>query len=199
MGRKAWVSTQWLLFGLSVSTEHIIQFYKSQWFFFLPYRCKEYQGGGCSSTSDLTAMYHGRTTGKGPSQIYQQPPRLLIVHISLPSWADICSNLCEAMQNFFSLACSLMGPSRMSLFSLYMVQNQHECILPFVVSISVFIHFILKVNTKFLLQKPHIIVITYSNSCACSHAQYPTSNTMKARCHPAHKGALYAKEKLQNY
>ncbi|KAM7079120.1 meiosis 1 arrest protein [Molossus nigricans] len=80
-------------------------------------------------------MYHGRTTGKGPStpmQIYQQPPRLLIVHISLPSWADICSNLCEALQNFFSLACSLMGPSRMSLFSLYMVQNQHECILPFV-------------------------------------------------------------------
>ncbi|XP_054449579.1 meiosis 1 arrest protein isoform X2 [Pteronotus mesoamericanus] len=80
-------------------------------------------------------MYHGQTTGKGaptPAQIYQQPPRLLIVHISLPSWADICSNLCEALQNFFSLACSLMGPSRMSLFSLYMVQNQHECILPFV-------------------------------------------------------------------
>lgn len=139
---------EWLLFSLSVSTEHIIQFYKSQWFLFLPYRCAEYQGGGCSSTSGLTAMYHGRTTGKGPStpaQIYQQPPRLLIVHISLPSWADICSNLCEAMQNFFSLACSLMGPSRMSLFSLYMVQNQHECILPFVVSISVFVHFILKV------------------------------------------------------
>ncbi|XP_066123575.1 meiosis 1 arrest protein [Saccopteryx bilineata] len=80
-------------------------------------------------------MYHGRTTGKGPSNptpIYQQPPRLLIVHISLPCWADICSNLCEALQNFFSLVCSLMGPSRMSLFSLYMVQNQHECLLPFV-------------------------------------------------------------------
>ncbi|EHB01704.1 hypothetical protein GW7_02861 [Heterocephalus glaber] len=80
-------------------------------------------------------MHHGRTIAKGsPSatQINQQPPRLLIVHIALPSWADICSNLCEALQNFFSLACSLMGPSRMSLFSLYMVQNQHECILPFV-------------------------------------------------------------------
>ncbi|XP_006905286.1 meiosis 1 arrest protein [Pteropus alecto] len=78
-------------------------------------------------------MYHGRTTGKGPhTQIYQQPPRLLIVHVTLPSWADICSNLCEALQNFFSLACSLMGPSRMSLLSLYMIQNQHECILPFV-------------------------------------------------------------------
>nr|XP_044628659.1 meiosis 1 arrest protein isoform X1 [Equus asinus] len=80
-------------------------------------------------------MYHRRTSVKGPSaptQIYQQPPRLLIVHIALPSWADICSNLCEALQNFFSLACSLMGPSRMSLFSLYMVRNQHECVLPFV-------------------------------------------------------------------
>ncbi|XP_046288142.1 meiosis 1 arrest protein isoform X3 [Marmota monax] len=80
-------------------------------------------------------MHHGRAIGKGPStatQTNQQPPRLLIVHIALPDWADICSNLCEALQNFFSLACSLMGPSRMSLFSLYMVQNQHECILPFV-------------------------------------------------------------------
>ncbi|XP_019479125.1 PREDICTED: meiosis 1 arrest protein [Hipposideros armiger] len=80
-------------------------------------------------------MYHGRTTGKGPStptQIFEQPPRILIVHIALPSWADICSNLCEALQDFFSLACSLMGPSRMSLFSLYMVQNRHECVLPFV-------------------------------------------------------------------
>ncbi|XP_003922617.1 meiosis 1 arrest protein [Saimiri boliviensis] len=80
-------------------------------------------------------MHPGRTSGKGPSthiQIDQQPPRLLIVHIALPSWADICANLCEALQNFFSLACSLMGPSRMSLFSLYMVQDQHECILPFV-------------------------------------------------------------------
>nr|XP_045008522.1 meiosis 1 arrest protein isoform X4 [Jaculus jaculus] len=80
-------------------------------------------------------MHHRKTISKGPpsaSKIYQQPPRLLILHIALPSWADICSNLCEAMQNFFSLACSLMGPSRMSLFSLYMVQNRHECILPFV-------------------------------------------------------------------
>ncbi|XP_040849575.1 meiosis 1 arrest protein isoform X1 [Ochotona curzoniae] len=82
-------------------------------------------------------MHHGRTTGKKnpdptPPPIYQPLPRLLIVHIALPSWADICSNLCEALQNFFSLACGLMGPNRMSLFSLYIVQNQHECILPFV-------------------------------------------------------------------
>ncbi|KAM6221194.1 meiosis 1 arrest protein [Rhynchocyon petersi] len=80
-------------------------------------------------------MHRGQATGKGPStpiHIYQQPPRLLIVHVVLPSWADICSNLCDALQNFFSLVCSLMGPNRMSLFSLYVVHSQDECILPFV-------------------------------------------------------------------
>ncbi|XP_008822954.1 meiosis 1 arrest protein [Nannospalax galili] len=80
-------------------------------------------------------MHRKKTVRKGSSpttKINQQPPRLLVVHVALPSWAEICSNLCEALQNFFSIACSLMGPSRMSLFSLYIVQNQHECILPFV-------------------------------------------------------------------
>lgn len=129
-------------------------------FSFLPYRYREHPGSDCSSTSGLVGMYHGRSTGKGPStptQIYQQPPRLLIVHIALPSWAHICSNLCEALQNFFCLACSLMGPSRMSLFSLYMVQNQHECILPFVVSISIFDHFILKTTMRFLEQRSRLL------------------------------------------
>ncbi|XP_040594612.1 meiosis 1 arrest protein [Mesocricetus auratus] len=80
-------------------------------------------------------MNRRRTNSRGTTpttKISHQPPRLLIVHIAVPSWADICPNLCEALQNFFSIACSLMGPSRMSLFSLYTVQNQHECILPFV-------------------------------------------------------------------
>lgn len=115
-------------------------FMKTSDFSFLPYRCREYLSGGYSSTSGLAAMHHGQMASKRPSnptQMYQQPPRLLIVHIALPSWADVCSNLCEALQNFFSLACSLMGPSRIPLFSLYIVQNQHECILPFVVSISI--------------------------------------------------------------
>ncbi|XP_072475986.1 meiosis 1 arrest protein isoform X2 [Notamacropus eugenii] len=67
-----------------------------------------------------------------PSPGWQQPPRLLIVDAAWPSWARVCSNLCEALQNFFSLACSLEGPSRMPLFSMYVVQNRHECILPFV-------------------------------------------------------------------
>ncbi|XP_044537108.1 meiosis 1 arrest protein [Gracilinanus agilis] len=80
-------------------------------------------------------MHRGNVASKGPltpTHGWQQPPRLLIVDAALPSWATVCSNLCEALQNFFSLACSLEGPSRMSLFSMYVVQSQHECILPFV-------------------------------------------------------------------
>ncbi|KAL1768057.1 meiosis 1 arrest protein [Sigmodon hispidus] len=83
----------------------------------------------------LAIMNRRRTVSKGTSptmKISHQPPRLLIVHIAVPSWTSICPNLCEALQNFFSIACTLMGPSRMSLFSLYTVQNQHECLLPFV-------------------------------------------------------------------
>ncbi|XP_043828493.1 meiosis 1 arrest protein [Dromiciops gliroides] len=76
---------------------------------------------------------HGAIQGPlSPAHVWRQPPRLLIVDAALPSWARVCSNLCEALQNFFSLACSLGGPIRMPLFSMYVVQSQHECILPFV-------------------------------------------------------------------
>ena len=153
---------------------------KASDFSVLSYRCREYLSSVCSSTSGPAAMYHVPTTSKGPSsptQIYQQPPRLLIVHIALPSWADICSNLCEALQNFFSLACSLMGPSRMSLFSLYIVQNQHECILPFVVSISRFVHFYPECRCDISGAEITVIII-YSNNCA--HCPYPIPNTPQA-------------------
>ncbi|XP_006881048.1 PREDICTED: meiosis 1 arrest protein [Elephantulus edwardii] len=80
-------------------------------------------------------MHRGRAPSKGPSapvHVYQQPPRLLVMHAVLPSWAGVCSNLCDALHNFFSITCSLRGPSRVSLLSVYVVQAQHECILPFV-------------------------------------------------------------------
>ncbi|XP_003773528.1 meiosis 1 arrest protein [Sarcophilus harrisii] len=75
-------------------------------------------------------MHQGHIASQG--HMWQQPPRLLIVDAACPSWARVCSNLCKALQNFFSLVCSLEGPSRLPLFSMYVVQNQHECILPFV-------------------------------------------------------------------
>uniref|UniRef100_H3B0P3 Meiosis 1 associated protein n=1 Tax=Latimeria chalumnae TaxID=7897 RepID=H3B0P3_LATCH len=62
----------------------------------------------------------------------RQVPRLLVVDAAPPYWQESCPNLCEALENFFSLACSLLGPSRAPLLSVYMVQNQHECLLPFV-------------------------------------------------------------------
>ncbi|XP_067833762.1 meiosis 1 arrest protein [Heptranchias perlo] len=62
----------------------------------------------------------------------RQPPRILVVDVTPPFWSDICTNLCEALENFFALACSLGGTSRLPLFSLYVVHNQQECLLPFV-------------------------------------------------------------------
>ncbi|XP_051889180.1 meiosis 1 arrest protein [Pristis pectinata] len=61
----------------------------------------------------------------------RQPSRVLVVDVTPPFWSDICSNLCEVLENFFALACSLGGLCRLPLFSLYVVHNQQECLLPF--------------------------------------------------------------------
>ncbi|KAF1570459.1 Meiosis 1 arrest protein, partial [Eudyptes moseleyi] len=61
----------------------------------------------------------------------QQPSRILIVDVTSPSWANTCSVLSEALENTLCLACSLTGPCRVPLLSLYVVQNQQECLLPF--------------------------------------------------------------------
>ncbi|NXX18320.1 M1AP protein, partial [Podargus strigoides] len=61
----------------------------------------------------------------------QQPSRILIVDITSPSWTSTCSVLSEALENTLCLACSLAGPCRIPLLSLYVVQNQQECVLPF--------------------------------------------------------------------
>ncbi|XP_078534959.1 meiosis 1 arrest protein isoform X2 [Lissotriton helveticus] len=62
----------------------------------------------------------------------RQPPRILIVDVLPPFWTGTCNSLCEALENFFSLACSLGGPCRIPLLSVYAAQTQHECLLPFV-------------------------------------------------------------------
>ncbi|NWW50087.1 M1AP protein, partial [Pedionomus torquatus] len=61
----------------------------------------------------------------------QQPLRILIVDVTSPSWTNTCSVLSEALENTLCLACSLTGPCRIPLLSLYVVQNQQECLLPF--------------------------------------------------------------------
>ncbi|NWX67880.1 M1AP protein, partial [Alca torda] len=61
----------------------------------------------------------------------QQPSRIVIVDVTSPSWTNTCSVLSEALENALCLACSLTGPCRVPLLSLYVVQNQQECLLPF--------------------------------------------------------------------
>ncbi|NWR93569.1 M1AP protein, partial [Furnarius figulus] len=61
----------------------------------------------------------------------QQPSRILIVDVTSPSWANTCSVLSEALENTLCLACGLAGPCRVPLLSLYVVQPQQECLLPF--------------------------------------------------------------------
>ncbi|KAF5902476.1 meiosis 1 arrest protein, partial [Clarias magur] len=66
------------------------------------------------------------------SSFFNQPPRVLIVDTSPPCWSETRSVLCEALENFLSLASSLEGPSRVPLLSLYAVNLHQECLLPFV-------------------------------------------------------------------
>ncbi|XP_027133598.1 meiosis 1 arrest protein isoform X2 [Larimichthys crocea] len=61
-----------------------------------------------------------------------QPARVLIVEALPPRWSEICTVLCDALDNFLSLACSLDGPCRIPLLSLYAISRQQECLLPFV-------------------------------------------------------------------
>lgn len=68
-----------------------------------------------------------------PSLFSRQPPRVLIVDASPPWWSETGTTLCEALDNFLTLACSLDGPCRLPLLSLYALSRQHECLLPFVV------------------------------------------------------------------
>uniref|UniRef100_A0A8B9PT30 Meiosis 1 associated protein n=1 Tax=Apteryx owenii TaxID=8824 RepID=A0A8B9PT30_APTOW len=65
----------------------------------------------------------------------QQPLRILIVDVTSPSWTNTSSVLSEALENTLCLACSLAGPCRVPLLSLYVVQNQQECLLPFMITI----------------------------------------------------------------
>ncbi|XP_044039291.1 meiosis 1 arrest protein isoform X2 [Siniperca chuatsi] len=66
------------------------------------------------------------------SSFPRQPARVLIVEALPPWWSDTCMVLCDALDNFLSLACSLEGPCRIPLLSLYAISRQQECLLPFV-------------------------------------------------------------------
>ncbi|XP_056604852.1 meiosis 1 arrest protein [Triplophysa dalaica] len=66
------------------------------------------------------------------SAFTRQPSRVLIVDASPPWWSEICSVLCQALENFFFIASSLAGPVRLPLLSIFAISAQLECLLPFV-------------------------------------------------------------------
>uniref|UniRef100_A0A3Q3K9I0 Meiosis 1 associated protein n=1 Tax=Monopterus albus TaxID=43700 RepID=A0A3Q3K9I0_MONAL len=51
------------------------------------------------------------------SSFQRQPARVLIVEALPPWWSETCPVLCDALDNFLSLACSLDGPCRIPLLS----------------------------------------------------------------------------------
>ncbi|KAJ8377316.1 hypothetical protein AAFF_G00261650 [Aldrovandia affinis] len=65
-----------------------------------------------------------------PSSFSRQPPRILVVDTAPPWWSEVCNSVCEALDNFLTLASSLEGPIRLALLSLYAVSSQTECLLP---------------------------------------------------------------------
>uniref|UniRef100_A0A3Q4GTJ8 Meiosis 1 associated protein n=1 Tax=Neolamprologus brichardi TaxID=32507 RepID=A0A3Q4GTJ8_NEOBR len=66
------------------------------------------------------------------SSFPRQPARVLIVEALPPRWSETRTVLCDALDNFLSLASSLDGPCRIPLLSLYAVSRQRECLLPLV-------------------------------------------------------------------
>ncbi|KAM3590488.1 uncharacterized protein V6R79_010913 [Siganus canaliculatus] len=53
------------------------------------------------------------------SSFLRQPARILIVEALPPWWSETCRVLCDALENFLSLASSLDGPCRIPLLSVY--------------------------------------------------------------------------------
>nr|XP_011448054.2 meiosis 1 arrest protein isoform X1 [Crassostrea gigas] len=71
-----------------------------------------------------TSTYSRPLLGKQPARI------LLVDSESFPSDPDMVDCLTEAISNFFSVACNLGGPSRMSLFGIMTFSSYPEILLP---------------------------------------------------------------------
>ena len=95
----------------------------------------------CVSCSQMSMDNRKRPAGSSNSGSFafwsssfrRQPARVLIVEALPPWWSETSPVLCDALDNFFSLACNLDGPCRIPLLSLYAISRQQECLLPFVV------------------------------------------------------------------
>ena len=54
------------------------------------------------------------------------PARLLMIDLSPPFSTDVGQDVCEALENMFSLACNLSGPTRIPFFGVMALYNYPE-------------------------------------------------------------------------
>ena len=54
------------------------------------------------------------------------PARLLMIDLSPPFSTDVGHDVCEALENMFSLACNLSGPTRIPYFGVMALYNYPE-------------------------------------------------------------------------
>uniref|UniRef100_A0A3Q2YVD6 Meiosis 1 associated protein n=1 Tax=Hippocampus comes TaxID=109280 RepID=A0A3Q2YVD6_HIPCM len=72
------------------------------------------------------------SSGFSNTTFLRQPARVLIIEAMPPWWSKTRSVLCDALDNFLTLVCSLKGPCRLPFLSVFAISSQQECLLPFV-------------------------------------------------------------------
>ncbi|XP_067654459.1 meiosis 1 arrest protein-like [Haliotis asinina] len=60
----------------------------------------------------------------------RQPARSILVDITPPFDQHVCDVFCEGLENMFAVACSLAGPSRIPMVSIFLLTAQPELLLP---------------------------------------------------------------------
>ncbi|XP_077401304.1 meiosis 1 arrest protein isoform X2 [Vanacampus margaritifer] len=77
-------------------------------------------------------MDHKRSFAFSNIAFLLQPARVLIIEAVPPWWSETHTVLCDALDNFLTLVCSLKGPCRLPHLSVFVINSQQECLLPFV-------------------------------------------------------------------
>ncbi|KAM9835605.1 meiosis 1 arrest protein isoform 6-T8 [Syngnathus typhle] len=72
-----------------------------------------------------------KASGLSNTAFLRQPARVLIVDAVPPRWSDTRAVLCDALENFLTMVCSLKGPSRLPFLSVFAIGGQQQCLLPF--------------------------------------------------------------------
>ncbi|XP_072033026.1 meiosis 1 arrest protein-like [Amphiura filiformis] len=64
------------------------------------------------------------------TEFSRQPARALLVDLTPPFPAGLCSNIYQALEELFAIVCNQHGPCRVPFFSLYTIGTHHERLFP---------------------------------------------------------------------